>query len=167
MDIFVHKGVSFSLTTEPDDDADAPWDREDGHGPVRYARNKAAGDLFLHHGWRADRFYGYAEACRLALKDGWGYGGKGVAEWQATGLTKRQIAANAARADFERMRAWCNDEWYYCGVIVTMLDGNDEPMGTEFSASLWGIESDSDDYIKEVGAELADDFLANLKGRAS
>lgn len=33
-DTFEHKGRTFRVEFPYDDDAGAPWDREDGHGPV-------------------------------------------------------------------------------------------------------------------------------------
>jgi hypothetical protein len=66
-------------------------------------------------------------------------------------------AAAAAMADFERLRGWCNDEWHWCGVVVTLNTG-----GTEHEASLWGIESDADDYIEEVISDLMHQCLHDL-----
>jgi len=64
---------------------------------------------------------------------------------------------DAAQARAEKvMAAWKNDEWFYCGVILSVaiqgltLD--------RFAASLWGIEAnypDSDNaYLTEVANEL-------------
>lgn len=35
-DILTVNGRAFRVTIEPDDTNDAPWGREDGHGPVRH-----------------------------------------------------------------------------------------------------------------------------------
>lgn len=97
------------------------------------------------------RFYDFAEACRIALRDGWN-----AAPYDVQGETPRQRAAKAARADFERLRAWCNDDWQWCGVIVTASrEGID--LGR---ASLWGIESDAGAYLVEVANELAGEAIA-------
>ena len=48
--------------------------------------------------------------------------------------------------------AWCNDQWHYCGIVVTLLDADGEP--DSIKASLWGIESDGDDYHEEAIGEL-------------
>jgi hypothetical protein len=58
----------------------------------------------------------------------------------------------AVLADFNRLQAWLAGDWCYVGVIVTPDDGEGEP------ASLWGIESDCDDYLQDVAHELADEF---------
>lgn len=67
--------------------------------------------------------------------------------------------ADAPRADFERLRQWCNDEWRYVGVIVEV-----ERQGVKLAtSSLWGIEDDAGDYLREVADELADEALDEAK----
>jgi len=62
-----------------------------------------------------------------------------------------------AQALAERvMAAWKNDEWFYCGVILSVaIDGFEL---TDHAASLWGIEAnypESDNaYLTEVANEL-------------
>lgn len=70
-------------------------------------------------------------------------------------MTAKQYAAGAAMADYERLRAWCNDEWCYVGVVVRRT-GDCECCGE--SESLWGIESDAGEYIREVSIELAEEM---------
>lgn len=70
-------------------------------------------------------------------------------------MSPRAYAALAARQDFERLRAWCNDDWSYVGVIVTASRAGIELA----SASLWGIESDSDDYLTETAQDLAQEAI--------
>lgn len=74
------------------------------------------------------------------------------AQHKATFPSAKAYAAAAAMADFKRLRDWCNDEWCYVGVIVELLDDEGEPTGE--TASLWGIESDCDEYLAEVAIEL-------------
>lgn len=63
----------------------------------------------------------------------------------------------------ERHRAWLKDEWYYVGVVVTLLDieGNE----TDAAQSLWAIESDSGAYLQEVAGELADECAHDVQSR--
>jgi hypothetical protein len=78
-------------------------------------------------------------------------------------LTAGEITAEAVRRDFEFLRGWCNDSWYYVGVIVTHLpdpDDDDEPI--DYTHALWGIESNSDDYIEEVAYEHVEEILREL-----
>ena len=73
---------------------------------------------------------------------------------------------DTAHARAERvMAAWKNDEWYYCGVILSVaLEGITLD---RFAASLWGIEAnypDSDNaYLTEVANELLSEALEAAK----
>ena len=78
------------------------------------------------------------------------------AQHRAT-MTARQYAAAAALADFDRLRRWCDNQWHYVGVIVESLDADEDVID---SASIWGIESDADDYLDEVAQDLAAELLA-------
>lgn len=161
-------GKTFRVTIPYDDCGDKPWEREDGHGPVSEWRRagysgrspKAPGERELCNDHGSARFYDFAEACHIARRDGWGFDGKGVAAWQAEGLSLRQIAARAAEADFTRLYDWCNDRWQYVGVVVELLDSEGE--GTGETDSLWGVESDAGDYLEEVARECAAEILARL-----
>jgi hypothetical protein len=159
---FTHEGREFLACLYYDSDAGRPWEREDGHGPVREgSRNyhgieKRAGELVLHEGGRNEYswVYDYAEAMRIAKREQWGTGEHGPAE----GETLAQYRHRVVMADFEYLRGWCNDHWHYCGVGVRLLDDKGEPVGDEFEHALWGIESNAGDYLREVAAELADEF---------
>lgn len=148
---FTREGQAFKATVYADGDGDAPWDREDGHGPVSgwvYGQPKKPGELVLNTDRGSKRYYDFAEAMRIAKRDGWGC--PNLPE----GLTPGQVAERAVRADFERLRAWCRDDWQYVGVSVTP-----EGLDDDFSYALWGVESDSEDYIKEVANALAGEAL--------
>lgn len=210
-----HDGFTFSAELASDDDQGTPWDNEDGHGPVSDWRrkswnghfDKSPGELLLCddnpsglRGTSSARFYDFAEACRIARRDGWGVpayslirdnGANGLSrctghwfddqrnliahrsDWhddcnaaisqvyamhRAT-MTARQYAALAARADFERLRNFCDGDWHYCGVIVTVSRNGIELA----SASLWGVESDAGDYLREVADELACEAMAEAR----
>lgn len=156
-----HGGYSFRVEHVADNDHGAPWLNEDGHGVISdwTTRDKSPGELVLNSDRSSKRFYDFAETCRIALRDGWG------SRDAEEGMSKRQIAALAAREDYERMRAWCNDEWHYVGVVVTLLDieGNE----TDAVQSLWGIESDAGGYLGETACELADNCIYEIRERLS
>lgn len=204
-------GLTLTARCEHDPHMGAPWDEHDGHGPVSDWRwpnytghpTKAPGERPLHrdlHG--AVRFYDFAEACRIARRDGWGvpfyrtdteHGANGLlrvsaqyfrghsletyvsawsddindayrdvyAQLRATFPSDRAYAAAAAEADFARLKAWCEDDWYWVAVIVTAYKGGVK-LG---SASLWGIESDAGDYLREVANELADEAVSEAKAK--
>lgn len=161
-DTFERHGRTFKVALPYDDDRDAPWDREDGHGPVSDWRStrdsytgypvKEPGERILFRDGRDYRTYDFAEALRIAARDGWGLCDEARAKL-ATRLgrepTRREVQVQAVEDDFQRLRAWCNDEWGYIGVVVTDTETGDRE-------SLWGIESDCEDYIAETAHELAD-----------
>ena len=55
-------------------------------------------------------------------------------------------------------RAWFNDEWFYCGIVVS-IKTNTGMVLNNHAASLWGIEanypiSDKNAYLTDVANEL-------------
>jgi hypothetical protein len=57
--------------------------------------------------------------------------------------------------------AWARDEWFYCGVVLSVYVG--ETLLAHPAASLWGIEANypgSDNaYLQEIANELAEEAL--------
>lgn len=151
-DTFEHGGYTFQVRIEADCDAGTPWERNDGHGPVSEwtRRPKRPGERVLATDHNNYRYYDFEAAVKIAKRDGWD------APPYNTG-TAGERAVRAANADFENLQRWCNDSWSYVGVVVTRLD--DTACPTSDSASLWGVESDSYDYLDEVARELADQVL--------
>lgn len=143
-----HNG--FTIEIHHDDLMGAPWDEHDGHGIVSdwTRREKQPGERVLcdDHGFR--RFYDVRASLAIAKRDGWD------AEPYGTG-TKGQRAARAVEADFQHLRGWCNDDWCWIGIVVT----HDETGDTE---SLWGIESNSGEYLNEVARELIAEIQARI-----
>lgn len=150
--------LPFRFTTEWDDSGDTPWERSDGHGPVSKPRrfyhgeeNKAPGEVRLYDDRGYARYYDFAEATRIAKRDGWGLCDAELAKLE-TRLgrkpTRKQIVREAVQRDYDFLRGWCNDDWHYVGVVVTRMDTGEEE-------SLWGIESDAEDYIRQTAEELA------------
>lgn len=164
MDTIELDGLTFRVDVEPDHDMRAPWEERDGHGPVRKIRDdcyrgrpvKRPGERVLTF----ERSHGYAYdmqgAMRIALADRWGVA-------NPEGMTRRQIAAAAVENDYQRLRAWCNDEWHWCGVVVTLLDVDGR--STRTTQSLWGFESDSPEYHDETAHDLASEIATDLGRR--
>lgn len=167
-------GMTFRVEHVADTDHGAPWENEDGHGPVSYANRGAFGyprkrpgelQLTSNHG-SGGHVYDFAAACRIALRDGWG--SSWIKErheqlgWAPP--TAKQVAAAAAREDYERLRAWCNDEWSYIGVVVTLLDieGNE----TDATDSLWGVDDDGS-YAATVASDCVDNIISETRDRMS
>ncbi len=197
-----HDGFTLRASIKHDDATGAPWEEHDGHGPVSdwTRRDKLPGELLLCDDGRQKRFYDFAEACKIARRDGWGWlpapleivrdtpskgdgtacGGTArsgafsaydpenfnkataavYAAHRAT-MSPRAYAAQAARRDFDRLHAWCNDGWQWIGAIVTASRA-----GIELGwASLWGIESDAGEYLLKVASNLADEALADATAK--
>lgn len=150
--------MTFAVEVHDDHDHGAPWVECDGHGPVTgwVLRDKRPDELVLNSSHGEKRYYNFKEACKLALRDGWGCNDLDGTE------TPRQKASKAAIADFEYLRAWCNNEWHYVGVEVTLLDS--EGNKTEVSESVWGIES-TDDQLSHNAWVLADELAHGLHTR--
>jgi hypothetical protein len=148
-------GFDITATIERDDDSGPPWNECDGHGPVSEwtGRGKRPGERVLIEDRGSKRFYDYQEAIKIAKRDGWDaapYGG-----------TRGEQAARAVEKDFEVLRAWCNDEWNWCGIRLSV--SRNGVMLDECAASLCGIEMNypgSDNaYLTEVANDLLDEAL--------
>lgn len=88
-----------------------------------------------------------------------------------------ELRATAMQSDADRLASYRDGDWYMVGIAVTAeitwpdawsADGQTciAVGGTEdVVASLWGIESDTDEsYAREVAAELVDELRDTLKG---
>lgn len=137
------RGTYAVIKIARDDSKGEPWKEYDGHGPVSdwVTRDKLPGELVLDTDRGRKLFYDFAEAVKIAKRDGWDTKPYGTG-------TKGERAHRAAMADYEHLRSWCNGDWTWIGVTVTLHT----PAG-EFNASLWGIESGGD-YWREVAVEL-------------
>lgn len=160
-----HEGFTLTARIHLDDSGETPWEREDGHGPVSaWTRaDKQPGERVLNEDGRARRFYDFAEACKIALRDGWGVEGG-----RKEGESAKAYAARAAEADFRALKAWCDDEWFYCGVSVTVEREGVELVG-EYAHALWGIECNYPDadnsYLCTVANELAGEALDEARAK--
>lgn len=153
---FEYKGRTFAVALEPDEEQAPPWEDGDGRGIVSewVTRAKRPGERVLHHDRRSYRYYDMQATMAKARAEGWPVSGHGD-------KTARQRAALAVEADFEHMRRWCNDQWHYVSLVVTLLEGNDDDGWTEGpGASLWGLESDDYDHHEEMREQLADEALS-------
>ena len=75
------------------------------------------------------------------------------------------FAAEKARAEM-LLRTWRNDEWFYCGVAVT-VSRNGIQLTSPYSNALWGIECNQpgsdNNYLAQVAADLASEALAEAR----
>jgi hypothetical protein len=155
--------LRFRINIEDDTDHGAPWEENDGHGVVSdwARRDKRPSELILNTDRGSKRFYDVAESTKIAKRDGWGLADEArVALEKKLGCapTQGQIIAQAVQHDFEFLYGWCNDQWNYVGVIVTIIDGEDAPP-RDYEHAVWGIQSNDNTYIAETANELVDDIL--------
>jgi hypothetical protein len=156
-DTFNHDGRKFKVTFPHDDTLIEPWKEFDGHGPVSEwtRRAKASGELVLVSDRGMHRYYDFAEAVKIAKRDGWD------AKPYSDTETRGQKAAKAAMADYNHLRRYLTDQWHYVGCVVQLVDdsGND----IDESESLWGIESDDYEGLESVAHECASEIVARLE----
>lgn len=156
-----HKGLLFAASTARDEDMHEPWKEHDGHGLVSdwTTRGKRPGERVLVSEGYSFRYYDVEGSVPIAKRDGWGM----PADWHAAhpNATPGEIVAAAVASDFERLRAWCNDEWYWEYLRVTLLDIDGE--STKEREYLSGIESDSARaYFEETARDLADEIATRI-----
>jgi hypothetical protein len=81
-DTFEHEGLTFKVRFENDDDAEAPWERSDGHGVVSEwtRRDKRPGERVLSSDRNLKRYYDVQQSTQTAKRDGWGLSDEHKAE---------------------------------------------------------------------------------------
>lgn len=133
--IELEAGWTATVTTQQDDYQPEPWKECDGHGDVTgwLRRKKYPGELVVCSDRGAKRYYDFAGAVELARKDGWG-----CSHGRGTHKTPGEVAACATRRDFEYCGGWCQDEWTWIVVTVTVRDSEGEVVHVE---SVGGVES--------------------------
>ena len=72
-------------------------------------------------------------------------------------MTAGQNAEDAVQRDFDNLRGWCNDDWCWVGVVLSVSKGG--VTLDVHAASLWGIESEAGDYFNEVANELLEEAV--------
>lgn len=145
-------GFTITARLENDDDNEPPWSMCDGHGPVSEwtRRDKLPGERVLCEDHGSKRYYDFQAAVKEARKDGWD------APPYKTG-TKGQQAVRAVEADFEYLRRWCNGDWRYVGVVLSVSRNGFEL--DRHAASLWGIESEAGEHLVDIANELLEEAV--------
>ncbi|MFM0341157.1 hypothetical protein [Paraburkholderia fungorum] len=185
-------GYPFRVRIEADQCMGAPWEEHDGHGVVSdwTTRDKRPGEIVLNTDRSSRRYYDVEASMKIARRDGWGLrdehrltllaelrrvtfavrGDDGrfrlqeqCGPWKP--LTKGEITAGAVRRDFEFLHGWCNDDWQWVGVVVELLDEDGEVVDG-VGDSLWGIESEADDYLRQTARDMAEGLALGLQKEA-
>jgi len=167
-DTFEHEGHTFRFECKHDEDMREPWKEHDGHGIISdwTRREKRAGErVLIRDGYGGScRYYDFAATIQQATKDGWGIGEdaeKALETRLARKPTKKEITAESVEQDYNRMRAWCLDEWHWCGVVITMLQDINGGKVRDIDVSVWGIDGDDQyEYLTETAYELAEECIA-------
>lgn len=80
----------------------------------------------------------------------------------ATTLRRHMAKAQAI------MRAWENDEWWYCGVAVTVRREGVQ-LTSQYGNAFWGVECNypgsANEYLLTVANELASEALEEAKAK--
>lgn len=148
-------GFILTATVHADDTMRCPWDDDCGHGEVSdwTRRDKRPGERVLCTDSRggSKRYYDVQASTAIAKRDGWGP--------RLPYRTAGQSRAAAVEADYQFLRSWCENEWQYVGVAVT-VSRNGIDLTDEYDHALWGIESMCADHITDTARELCEDALA-------
>lgn len=170
--IMTHGAHSFRVNIERDDDLGAPWEEHEGHGPVSEwtTRDKKAGERVLSSDRSIKRFYDIAAATKTARAE-WSISDAKRTEIEAKlgrAMTNGEIAAHAVESDFEYLKAWCEDRWYWVGVVVTHIGPDDDSDKTpDYGHALWGLESEDDEYIEDCALDLIRQYADELDSEAT
>jgi len=167
-------GLTYTARIEHDVFMGPPWEEHDGHGPVSdwTTRDSEPGERILTRDSGHVQYYNYIEALKIAYRDGWDappYGGD---------KTEQAIrAVNAVNADFSDLQAWCNDEWCWVGIVISI--SIDDIVLSECATSVWGVDCNhprsdnghltemANELLSEavdVGRQLANNLRARLEG---
>jgi hypothetical protein len=156
-------GFTVTARIEEDPGMGPPWKEHDGHGVVsewRPKNSKRPSERILCEDRGSCRFYDWAESVQIARRDRWGSPPYGTG-------TEGERAERAAQRDFESMKAWCNDAWRWCTIVLS-VSKNDVELD-EYAACLCGLEmnhpqsENGNDYLTEVANELLDEAVESAE----
>ena len=118
---------------------------EDGNEKQIEALKKELSALELHDCQHSNREYNYFRPYAAGEKEG-------TKDYQKYG-----------RQDYNRMEGLERGDWCFLGIIAkAMIQTPSGTLQTITSGSLWGIESDSGDYLDEIGKEQLEGLRAEL-----
>jgi hypothetical protein len=152
-----HNGHSFRVEYLTDDTQETQWEWADGHGTVSdwTSRDKRPGEVVLCTDGRSRRYYDMQGAIQTAKADGWSCDSALPTD------TKGQKAVKAAQADYEYLRAWCANDWWYSCLHVSLLDPDGEEL-EDYDDYLGGVE---DGYYRNTGDQYALEMASGILTR--
>lgn len=144
-----HCGVVVKIGYFYDHDMGRPWGERDGNVNIYELRgDKKPSEIILKTNGSTTWAYDIQEAIALAKRESWGIDPRGTQN-----LTKKQRLLLAVEHNVEMWRGLLNDDWFYAGVVCTVLDS--EGGETDISDSCWGFET-LNDYHETAGREMAE-----------
>ena len=180
-DTIVVDNIEFNIYLDWDDHPVTPWDPDwnDPLGSVRDSRNKSThydgkepGEVRIQSRRKHSHVYYYdfqgavakarVEGARPPKKDMEELT-KDTQRMYNRPPTKGEIAVAAVWHEIGRFQDWLDDDWHYSYVTVKVRDSNEDEINTDeldldgFDPGVpgvGGVESDDDDYIKEVAKEI-------------
>lgn len=132
-------GWKIKVEFHHDSDSGPPWKECDGMGVIEESP-RYWGDLHeSYRDWRMGEYhyFDWKATLPIAIKEGWDSKPYGSTD-------KQERAMRAMRSTYEYLRRWCDDQWWYVGMIVILLDEDDTELAEE---SCWRYESDAMDHL--------------------
>jgi hypothetical protein len=122
-------GMYAIVEVERDDYPEVPWENQDGDLVSDWESIDREDKRWILCTDRSSaRYYDQKAALKIAKRDRWG----------------PHTPEEAVKADFEYLEAWCNDQWHYVCLTVTLFDKDGEEFEEE---SVGGYESFAEDYL--------------------
>jgi len=151
--IVKYKGRQYRTTFPYDDDHPKPWVGDDGRGIVHSTSFHAD----KRPGWRPLPGYGdtakwfdWAGTIKKAKEEDWGLSAKDRAALAAelgADPTPGQIIERAVQKEYDFLLAYMQNNWYYVGIEVTLLNEDGEP-DESLQDTCWGFETWKDYHLE-------------------
>ncbi len=156
-------GFKFRVNIENDNDHCPPWEDDEGAGVVTdwVNRSKRPHELLLNANSRVKRFFDVKATTEKANEQGWGLTEEKRAELReklGKEPTRKQVIAKAVDLEYKHLKAYCDDDWYYVGVIVTQIFTGKEKL--DYANACWGFESKDEQGIKECAEDFMNQVIA-------
>jgi hypothetical protein len=153
---------------EDDEFTGTPWEDDEFTGIVSdwVSRDKRSGERLLSVDGRSRRFYDFAGSVKKAKQQGWGISDDAkaqLAKLLGRAPTAAEIVVEAVERNYQYLRGWCNNDWCYVGVTVSLLNEAGEVVNED---SLWRVESD-DGYRATIAHELAEQLVRDAEEQAA
>ena len=148
-------GWKLRVVEEYDTDSGPPEKDSDCCGVVVSKHRQRYSEYSEEKCWALSRDWRYDVNASLekALRDEWDAPPFGIG-------TKQERAMRAVKRDYEYLSGWYDNQWYYVGLIVELLDENDTILEEE---SCWGFKSDDTEYLCSEARSWAAHMVVNQR----